>query len=89
MPAPRKKRVNFALYAPEADAVYVAGTFNDWDPSARPLKRGKKGIWRTWMSLPPGRYEYRFIVDDHWQEDPACGERIPNNFGEYNSILQV
>lgn len=89
MPVPRKKRVYFTLHAPEAGAVYVAGTFNDWDPSARPLKRGKKGVWRTWMNLSPGQYEYRFVVDERWQEDPACGKRIPNDYGGYNSVLEV
>ena len=89
MTAPKKKRVNFALHAPDAETVHLAGTFNDWDPSARPLKRGRKGIWRTWMSLSPGRYEYRFVVDGRWQEDPVCAGRVPNAFGGYNSVLEV
>ena len=74
-----KKRLNFKLHAPEAKDVFVAGTFNDWDPQARPLKVDKKGNWKTWMSLMPGTYEYRFIVNGQWQEDPNCPHRSPNS----------
>ena len=84
-----KKRVTFSLNAPEAREVSVAGTFNDWDPTARPLKRDKKGTWRTWTALPPGKYEYRFIVNGKWQEDPACEERCLNAFGTYNSVVRL
>jgi 1,4-alpha-glucan branching enzyme len=89
MAATQKKRVNFNLHAPTARTVYVAGNFNDWDPSARALKCDKKGVWRTWMNLPTGKYEYRFVVDDEWQEDPTCEERARNAFGAYNSALEI
>ena len=87
--ATQKKRVNFNLHAPDARSVYVAGSFNDWDPSARALKCDKKGVWRTWMNLPPGRYEYRFVVNGKWQEDPSCEERARNEFGTFNSTFKV
>ena len=89
MPALKKKRVNFNLQAPDAKEVFVAGTFNDWDSSARALKCDKKGVWRTWMNLPPGRYEYRFVVNGKWQEDPSCEERARNEFGTFNSTFKV
>lgn len=84
-----KKRANFQLTAPGASQVCVAGTFNDWDPVARPLKKGKDDVFRTWMNLPPGTYEYRFVVDGAWQEDPSCAEQAPSPFGGYNSVLEV
>ena len=86
---PTKKRGTFSLHAPEASQVCVAGTFNDWDPEARPLKQDKKGTWRTWTSLEPGRYEYRFVVDGEWREDPACAETCDNSFGTCNSVLRL
>ena len=86
---PTKKRVTFSLHAPEATGVFVAGTFNEWDPEARPLKRDKKGTWRTWTTLEPGRYEYCFVVSGEWQEDPACAETCANAFGTRNSVLRL
>lgn len=81
-----KKRLTFRLCAPEAKEVFVAGSFNDWDPQARALKRNKSGMWTTWMSLPPGTYEYRFVVDGEWCEDPECGESMENEHGSHNSV---
>jgi 1,4-alpha-glucan branching enzyme len=84
-----KKRVDFTIHAPGAQQVCVAGTFNEWDISARPLRRGKGDQWRTWMSLPPGDYEYQFVVDGRWREDPACGQSRPTPYGSHNSVFQV
>lgn len=83
----KKKRATFRLDAPEAREVYVAGTFNDWTTKA--LKRQKDGRWSTWMNLEPGTYEYRFIVDGEWREDPASEGRSVNPFGGSNSVLEL
>ena len=83
-----KKRVTFKLIAPEAEQVILAGTFNGWDDGAT-LKRDAKGIWKTQVSLEPGRHEYRFRVDGHWRDDPECPARIPNTFGSENCIVEV
>lgn len=88
-PKPRKKRVTFSLHAPEAQEVSVAGTFNDWNPEGHSLKKDKKGMWKTALTLLPGTYEYRFVVNGEWQEDPACQDRCLNAFGTYNSVLTL
>ena len=85
----KKKRVTFRLDAPDAKEVYLAGSFNDWDPGARALKRAKNGIWSTWTNLEPGSYEYRFVVDGEWRQDPECPDTAVNEFGSHNSILKV
>jgi len=84
-----KKRVTFAVHAPFAREVAVAGTFNDWDPSARPLKREEGGNWKTAFYLTPGRYEYRFVVDGIWTDDPCCKTRSWNQYGGENCIVVV
>jgi len=36
----------FRVWAPHALAVSATGSFNDWDPSANPLKKlNEQGIW--------------------------------------------
>ena len=84
-----KKRITFNLHTPGAAEVNLAGSFNAWDPSARPLKCDKKGTWRTWLNLPPGQHEYLFIVNGQWQEDPRCQNRQENPYGSFNSVVQV
>jgi 1,4-alpha-glucan branching enzyme len=85
----KAKKVQFEFPAPEAQKVYLAGDFNNWDPSANPMKKDKKGIWKTALSLKPGRYEYRFLVDGNWENDPSCRGCVPNEFGSQNCVRIV
>jgi hypothetical protein len=39
--------------------------------------------------LAPGTYQYRYIVDGVWQEDPSNPEQVSNFSGGFNSILHV
>ena len=59
-----------------AGSVYVAGTFNDWEPEEIPLGwtpeeiplRGEdQGLWTVELELPPGEHEFKFIVDGEWR----------------------
>jgi len=84
-----KKRVIFKLNNPEAREVYLAGSFNSWDPSKRPLKKDATGVWKTIMMLPKGTYEYRLVIDGQWVDDPGAPEKRLNEFGFYNSVLTV
>ena len=47
------------------------------------------GRWLKELALPPGRYEYRFVVDGVWTDDPAAAELVDNGFGGRNAILNV
>lgn len=85
---PSKKRVYFKLQALDATEVILAGSFNNWDTHSRHLKQGKKGLWRTYLTLEPGTYEYRFLVDGQWQNDPDA-EVAPNPYGTENCVRIV
>lgn len=77
------------LVAPAAKEVAVAGTFNNWQASTTPLKPAPGGEWCGEIKLPPGRYEYLFVVDGRWLPDPAAREAVPNPFGGLNSIVRI
>jgi 1,4-alpha-glucan branching enzyme len=83
------RKVSFQFQAPEAQEVYLAGDFNNWDTSTNLMKKDKKGIWKTILSLTPGRYEYRFLVDGNWENDPTCSCCVPNEFGSQNCVRIV
>lgn len=83
------RKVQFEFPASEAQEVYLAGDFNDWDSSANAMKKDKKGLWKTTLSLKPGRYEYRFLVDGNWENDPSCAGCVPNEFGSQNCVRIV
>jgi hypothetical protein len=84
-----KERVAFQLRAPEAGAVFLAGTFNDWSTDADPMKKDREGVWKKSKKLRPGRHEYKFIVDGVWKLDPACRETARNQYGTANNVIQV
>jgi 1,4-alpha-glucan branching enzyme len=85
----KTKKVPFEFVAPDAQKVVLAGDFNHWNPKTSPMKKDKKGIWKATVSLKPGRYEYRFLVDGNWVNDPACCDCVPNEFGSKNCVRIV
>ena len=85
--APRK--VQFEFLAPEAQEVFIAGEFNDWNIRANPLKKDKNGVWKLDLPLMPGRYEYRFLADGNWENDRFCSGCVPNDFGSLNCVKIV
>lgn len=83
------KRASFELMAPEAQSVLLAGDFNSWDTNVHPLKRSSNGLWKINLKLSPGRYEYRFLVDGQWQNDPSCESYESNPFGSDNCVITL
>ncbi len=55
---------------PYARKVSLVGSFNNWDTAKNPMQ-WVNGRWTTSMDLPPGSYEYKFVVDGIWFNDPA------------------
>jgi 1,4-alpha-glucan branching enzyme len=85
-----QKPVSFQVCAQPGCAVYVAGSFNDWKPGAIRLKDvAGQGIYQVKVKLPPGRHEYKFMVNEVWCVDPAAAEVATNGYGSLNSVLQV
>src|SRR5258708_4455920 len=84
-----EKKVTFEYYVPSADQVLSAGDFNGWEPSRTPLKKERDGRWKTTLTLPAGRYQYRFLVDGSWQNDQKPMECAPNPFGTWNCVLKI
>jgi len=83
------KKVQFEFSAPGAREVFVAGEFNNWDARANPLKKDKNGLWKITLPLTPGKYEYRFLTDGKWGNDPSCSGCVPNKFGSQNCVRIV
>lgn len=88
--APQEVVVRLVLFAPDAEEVHVAGSFNDWQPAASPLEQATDGTWVVRLPLKRGRYEYMFVVDGKtWVPDPTASITIPDEFGRANAILDV
>lgn len=88
-PVADKQKVTFTYFAPQAASVFVAGDFTKWEASPISLVKETSGNWKTTVALKPGKYQYRLLVDGQWQNDPACPDVQPNEFGSANCILSV
>jgi hypothetical protein len=53
-----------------ARSVVLAGSFNGWKTYESFMHKTASG-WELPYALGPGNYEYRFIVDGKWINDPA------------------
>jgi len=83
-------RVRFAVAAEPGSRVFVAGTFNNWNPTATPLKHNQaSGYFRTALRVTPGTHEYKFVVNDVWQADAKCPHWALNGCGSLNSVLHA
>ena len=85
---PNEKLVKFQIQAEAGSEVYVAGSFNAWDPKANKLRK-VKDMYATSIVLPKGRHEYKFVINGVWHVDPNCPEWQPNSMGSINSLLTV
>jgi hypothetical protein len=72
-------------YRPPADAnaVYLAGTFNEWKPTALKMDGpDASGVCSTTLALGAGTHEYKFVLDGtRWRQDPGN----PRQVGFYNN----
>lgn len=86
---PTVKPFTFSWSPPMPEKVFIAGTFNDWNPCSHELTRSETGGWEITLDLEPGTYEYKLIVDVKWIIDPTCEKKVKNPHGSYNSVLTV
>ena len=90
-----KNETMFSCFAPEAKAVFLAGSFNEWSREATPMQRQEDGNWSVSLKLPAGHYEYKFVADGDWCCEPgrvdtgACPHCVPNPFGTMNCFVEV
>ena len=70
------------------DAVYLAGSFNEWKQHVHRLEGpDQEGFYNTFLDLNRGEYEYNFVLNgDVWKDDP--GNREHKGYF-HNSVLRV
>ena len=90
MGAERAVPVPLVLSATGARAVAVVGDFNDWDPTATPMRRfGAGGPWTATVMAKPGRHVYAFMVDGVLTTDPRAPTVKDIDYGGEASVLMV
>jgi 1,4-alpha-glucan branching enzyme len=85
----KRQGVKFEINAMEAESVFLVGDFNSWDVKKHPMKKDSDGIWRKKVMLRPGTYEYKFLVDGQWENDPKNEKHSINNYGTRNNWIRI
>ena len=84
------KNVTFTVHADKGKAVYVAGEFNKWNPTAKKMAyKAKGGLYTATVKLAAGTYQYKFVIDGTWCADPENVNSVANDQGTFNSVIEV
>ena len=83
--------VRFVLIHPAARSVALAGSFNQWSATSRPLAReGSRGLWTIVVPLPPGEHLFMYVVDGtQWISPPLAEDYVDDGFGAKNGVVVV
>jgi peroxiredoxin len=78
-------------YRPPAGtkAVYLAGDFNDWKPTATKMDGpDASGHFQIKIVLAPGEHEYKYVLDGtRWRQDPSNLSQGGSYY--HNSVVKV
>jgi 1,4-alpha-glucan branching enzyme len=86
---PNDNATRFSYSNATAQTVFLAGDFNHWSTTATPMQSDQKGNWSIGLSLPPGKYQYKFVADGKWFQDFANPDAARDGMGGHNSVLTV
>ena len=89
LPKAKRRRIIFEFEDQNAKSVSLLGDFNGWDETRHVMQEAENGKWRKVLFLPDGTYEYKFLVDGRWENDPINAHMTVNSFGTYNNRIQV
>lgn len=78
----------FEYRADSNRTVFIAGSFNDWNPVSDKMIYNN-GRWLINVWLNPGYYYYKFIDNGKWLPDPLNEWKINNGGKSFNSIIMV
>lgn len=75
--------VNFAVWAPNAQAVSVIGDFNDWDGRCHPMRKHiPSGVWELFIPAAQPGHKYKFRIK-------ACDGSISDRSDPYGFTAEM
>jgi hypothetical protein len=83
------ERIRFHYNADSGSTVYLAGSFNNWDPFMYEMREESPGTYTLALGLPPGTYQYVFFDRGAFYPDLSNPERTYLLDGRIASVLNV
>lgn len=68
-----------------AKRVFLSGSFNQWSTLKGRMVKNATG-WQIDIKLTAGGYEYKYIVDSRWMDDPNNLQQLNDGGGNINSV---
>jgi hypothetical protein len=87
--AERDGRIHFRYRTAPGDAVYLAGSFNNWDPFMYEMNEETPGTYTLALGLPAGTYHYVFFQRGTFHHDLSNPEQVYLLDGRTASVLTV
>lgn len=87
--------VDFSVLLPDAERVYLVGSFNGWEVSEAALMENANGLWLKTLALEEGTYSYKFkaegpnVSGDGWWLDWKSSRDSRQKRVAGNSVLTV
>lgn len=88
-------KVTFRLSKNEvgnAEKVYLAGDFNNWNTNQVPMKKLKDGSFTVTLDFNQNSdYQFRYLIDNNkWINDHEADHYLPSGYGgSQNSVISV
>jgi 1,4-alpha-glucan branching enzyme len=83
----KMRRVQFEYRNDEASSVFIVGDFNAWNRKKHEMVRSNGGTYLKTLMLPHGSYQYKFLVDGKWKNDPLNKATSVNCFRQLNNVI--
>ena len=87
--SPISKIVNLTLADKKYTDVKIKGEMNSWNPNTTQVIKDQNANWVTQLTVNPGLYQYKYVVDGREICDPMNQDSVSNGVGGYNSLLKV
>lgn len=85
------RQVTFRFRAAPGSRVYIAGSFNDWDPFMYRMREDSKtpGLYTLRLKLPEGIHFYHYVYNGHEITDPLNSRVAVDRQGKRVSVVQL
>ncbi|MEE1196490.1 MAG: type I pullulanase [Lachnospiraceae bacterium] len=82
------RQVTFTYESTSASKVMLAGSMNEWSTTATKMEE-ENNVFTYTTELTPGIYEYKYVVDGKWINDPENPLLMVSSDSNTNNIIIV
>ena len=82
-------KIKFIWPDNRAERVYLVGDFNKWNEQSLPMRKSRGRGFELELDIPPGRYQFKYLIDGIWWNDPNADDYKNNFWGSEDSVICV